>query len=154
FGVSNWTLTRFHQLRTALSADASNLTVFSNHFSLAKMVIPTWPGCLAMSHEDMLEIARTGTTPLAWAALAGGYFAGRDAPSWCDEANDRRRQRASSLARQHGVSAPAMALGYLLSQGEQLHAAIGTTSPEHLDELLAATSLRLSPDELAWLESN
>jgi aryl-alcohol dehydrogenase-like predicted oxidoreductase len=153
FGVSNWTLARFHQLRAVLGAEASKLAIFSNHFSLAEMVTPTWPGCLAMTREDVAEVAATGTAPLAWAALAGGYFAGRDIPSWRSEPNDRRRKRATVLAERLGVSTPAVALAYLLQQSQEMLAAIGTRSPKHLYELLAATALDLSPDDLAWLES-
>ena len=41
-GVSNWTVERFAALRQLLGERAS---FFSNHFSLASMEEPPWPGC-------------------------------------------------------------------------------------------------------------
>ena len=51
FGVSNWTIERARELRSHLDAIGSDrLSAFSNHFSLARMISPPWPGCLALSH--------------------------------------------------------------------------------------------------------
>ncbi len=50
FGVSNWTVERLRALRAHLdAAGADHLRAFSNHFSLARMLSPPWPGCLALS---------------------------------------------------------------------------------------------------------
>jgi aryl-alcohol dehydrogenase-like predicted oxidoreductase len=152
FGVSNWTLARFGELRASLGADAARLEVFSNHYSLAEMIAPTWPGCLGMTDADIAALAELGVVALAWAALAGGFFAGRDLASWQNAANEGRRARAGELAARRGVTAPAVALAYVLGQGDNVYAAVGTRSLAHLDELLAAPALELSADELAWLE--
>jgi aryl-alcohol dehydrogenase-like predicted oxidoreductase len=152
FGVSNWTVARFGELRSALGPAADGLGVFSNHFSLAEMVTPTWPGCLAMDREEAAEVASTGTTVLAWAALAGGYFAGREAASWDSPANAGRRERARDLARSVGVETPAIALAFVLDQPVPVSAVVGTRSAAHLEELLAAADVRLSDDQLSWLE--
>jgi aryl-alcohol dehydrogenase-like predicted oxidoreductase len=149
FGVSNWTFARFQELRAALGVDAATLAIFSNHFSLAEMVTPTWPGTLAMSEDELAALARSSVTAIAWAALAGGFFAGRDVPSWAGEDNLARRQRAQELAGRLGVSTPSVALAYVLSQGPRVWAAVGTRSLSHLGELLSAPEL--SPDDLAWL---
>jgi aryl-alcohol dehydrogenase-like predicted oxidoreductase len=149
FGVSNWTFARFQELRAALGIDAATLAIFSNHFSLAEMVTPTWPGTLAMSEDELAALDHSSVTAIAWAALAGGFFAGRDLPSWAGEDNLARRQRAQELAGRIGASTPAVALAYVLSQGPRVWAAVGTRSLSHLDELLAAPEL--SPDDLGWL---
>jgi aryl-alcohol dehydrogenase-like predicted oxidoreductase len=151
-GVSNWTLSRFDDLRGAMGSNSAALTVFSNHFSLAEMVTPTWPGSLAMTRDDISTLGASGTTVLAWAGLAGGYFAGRDIPSWQSSANAARRERAGSLARQLDTTPPAIALAYLLHQPQHVLAAVGTRSPAHLDELLPAAGIQLSAEQLAWLE--
>ena len=78
FGVSNWTFARFEELQSALGVDAPRLTIFSNHYSLADMVSPTWPGTLAMSQDELSALDGAGVTAIAWAALAAGFFAGRD----------------------------------------------------------------------------
>jgi aryl-alcohol dehydrogenase-like predicted oxidoreductase len=152
FGVSNWTYPRFAELHAALGADAPKLVLFSNHFSLADMITPTWPGCLAMSEHDIEALRKAGVIALAWAALAGGFFAGRDLESWQNADNVGRRARAAELAATRGVTTPAIALAYVLHQPENVYAAIGTRSLEHLDQLLVAPSLELSRDELIWLE--
>jgi aryl-alcohol dehydrogenase-like predicted oxidoreductase len=153
FGVSNWTHTRFDELRAALGVDASRLAIFSNHFSLAEMLIPTWPGTLAMSQDELTELDRAGVVAIAWASLAGGFFAGREVPSWEGEGNIARRQRAQELAARLGVSTPAVALAYVLSQGPRVWAAVGTRSLAHLEELLVAPSVELSADDLGWLRA-
>jgi aryl-alcohol dehydrogenase-like predicted oxidoreductase len=151
FGVSNWTYARFAELHAALGVDASRLAIFSNHFSLAEMLIPTWPGTLAMSQGELAALDRVGVVAIAWASLAGGFFAGREAPSWDGPDNIARRQRARDLAGRLGVSVPAVALAYVLSQGPRVWAAVGTRSLAHLDELLVAPGLELSADDLGWL---
>ena len=151
FGVSNWTPARFEELRAALGVDASRLAIFSNHFSLAEMLTPTWPGTLAMSQDELTALDGAGVVAIAWASLAGGFFAGREAPSWEGPDNIARRRRAQELAARLGVSTPAVALAYVLSQGPRVWAAVGTRSLSHLEELLVAPGLELSADDLGWL---
>jgi aryl-alcohol dehydrogenase-like predicted oxidoreductase len=151
FGVSNWTFERFEELQSALGVDAARLALFSNHFSLAEMVVPTWPGTLSMSQDELGAIDAAGVTALAWAALAAGFFAGRDQQSWAGAENLARRTRADELAGRLGVTTPAVALAYVLSQGPRVWAAVGTRSLAHLDELLVAPTLELTADDLVWL---
>jgi aryl-alcohol dehydrogenase-like predicted oxidoreductase len=146
FGVSNWTLDRYREL-----AEHVDVAVFSNHFSLADLVEAPWPGCLANTRDELSEL--DGTMFLAWSSLAAGYFAGLEAPSWDSPANRGRRDRATELGRELGTSPTAVALAYVLHQGEHVRPVVGTRSTARLDELLAAESIRLSPEQLAWLES-
>lgn len=150
FGVSNWTIPRFRELAVYVQDDG--LIVFSNHFSLGEMVTPTWPGCLAMTKADMSELAEGGIQALAWASLASGYFAGREAPSWDSPANEARRLRARELAGELGTSPAAVALAYVLHQPPHVLALVGTRSQAHLEEALSARGIRLTPDQLSWLE--
>lgn len=151
FGVSNWTFARFEELQSALGIDAARLTIFSNHFSLGEMVVPTWPGTLAMTRDELSALDGTGVTAVAWAALASGFFAGRAAPSWAGSENLARRERADELALRLGVATPTVAVAYVLSQGPRVWAAVGTRSLAHLDELLLAPTLELSAADLGWL---
>ena len=153
FGVSNWTLERFDELREALGGEARHLVVFSNHFSLVEMVTPTWPGTLAMSKDDLAALDALGVIPIAWASLAAGYVARRDSPSWDSEDNERRRRRAEELAAERGTTATAVALAYVIDRPVPVLAAVGTRSEAHLDELLGSANLHLSPRDLAWLET-
>jgi aryl-alcohol dehydrogenase-like predicted oxidoreductase len=154
FGVSNWTVERARELRAHLDAiGAGGLRVFSNHFSLARMVSPPWPGCLALSANDLRAVGELGMTVLAWSSLARGFFAGHDTPHWDTPENRARRDRARELAARLGCSASAVALAYVLHQRDHVLPVVGTRSEAHLDEALGALTIRLSGDELAWLET-
>ncbi len=115
FGVSNWTLARFGELVDYLDRIGERRPLaFSNHFSLGKMVSPTWPGCLSITRTELQSLAGAGHTVLAWASLAMGYFAGRDAPNWDCPENEARRGRARDLAERLGTTPNAVALSYVL----------------------------------------
>jgi aryl-alcohol dehydrogenase-like predicted oxidoreductase len=154
FGVSNWTVPRLRELHGYLDGiGEDHLAVFSNHFSLAEMVSPPWPDCLALTKEELVAIADMKVEMLAWSSLAIGFFAGRDVPSWNTDANRARRQRATELGGSLGISPSAIALAYVLHQPEYVRPVVGTLSETHLDEALAAASIALSPDDVAWLET-
>jgi aryl-alcohol dehydrogenase-like predicted oxidoreductase len=153
FGVSNWTVERASELRSHLDAIGSDrLSAFSNHFSLARMISPPWPGCLALSTEDLHALGDLDVTVLAWSSLATGYFAGHDTPHWDDRGNRSRRERAGQIAERLGTTAPVIALAYVLHQPAHVRPVVGTRSEGHLDEALGAEAVRLAPDEVAWLE--
>jgi aryl-alcohol dehydrogenase-like predicted oxidoreductase len=153
FGVSNWTVGRARELRSHLdAAGTDHLRAFSNHFSLATMVSPPWPGCLALSKDDVSALGDLGITILGWSSLATGFFAGRDTPHWDRRANRARRDRAAQLGERLGTSAPAIALAYVLHQPRHVRPVVGTRSETHLDEALAASAIRLDEADLAWLE--
>ena len=153
FGVSNWTLGRTRELAGRLEREGTGgLVAFSNNFSLAEMLSPPWPDCLATTREELPALASLGLPLLAWSSVARGYFAGRDDPDWSSPANEARRARARELAARLGTTPTAVALAYVLNQPEHVLPVVGTRSVEHLDEALAAASLELSPGELEWLE--
>jgi aryl-alcohol dehydrogenase-like predicted oxidoreductase len=155
FGVSNWTVGRLRELHADLAARgaADRLRAFSNHFSLAEMVSAPWPGCLALSKEDVAAAGELDVTILAWSSLATGFFAGRDTPHWDSAANRARRDRAAQLGERLGTSASAIALAYVMRQPRHVRPVVGTRSEAHLDEALSADAIRLDAAELAWLES-
>jgi aryl-alcohol dehydrogenase-like predicted oxidoreductase len=154
FGVSNWTVERTRELRAHLDAiGAGHLRAFSNHFSLARMVSPPWPGCLALTPEDLRALDDLDVAVLAWSSLATGYFAGRDTPHWDSPENRARRDRAASVAERLGTSPSAIALAYVLHQPAHVLPVVGTRSEAHLDEALAAQRMGLDPDDVAWLEN-
>jgi aryl-alcohol dehydrogenase-like predicted oxidoreductase len=154
FGVSNWTVERAAELRAHLDVTgADGLHAFSNHFSLAQMVSPPWPGCLALSADDVRAVGELGMTVLAWSSLARGFFAGSDTPNWDSQENRARRDRAGKLSERLGCSVSAVALAYVLHQRDHVLPVVGTRSEAHLDEALAAVAIQLSPEEIGWLEA-
>jgi aryl-alcohol dehydrogenase-like predicted oxidoreductase len=154
FGVSNWTLARTRDLRMHLDgADATQLVAFSNHFSLAEMVTPPWPGCLAVTREELDSLGELGLKLLAWSSLATGFFGGRATPHWDSPGNFERRDRAAELAERLGTSTSSVALAYVLNQPEHVLPVVRTGSEAHVDDALEAASLELSGDQLDWLET-
>ena len=154
FGVSNWTVPRLLELRAHLDQIGENRRlVLSNHFSLGEMVSAPWPGCLAVSQRELLELEGANVEVLAWSSLARGFFAGRDDPGWELPANRERRERAAGLAARLGASTPTVALAYVLHQPDHVMPVVGARSEAHVDEALGAADIELTAAELDWLET-
>jgi aryl-alcohol dehydrogenase-like predicted oxidoreductase len=155
FGVSNWTVARLRDLRAYVDriGEADRLIAFSNHFSLAQMVSAPWPGCLAVSKQELHALADADVKVLAWSSLATGFFTGRETTNWDSADNRARRDRATALAKQLETSTTAVALAYVFHQPEYVLPIVGTRSETHVDEALLAADIQLSPEQLQWLET-
>ena len=177
FGASNWSLARVQEANAY--AAANGLTPFaavSNNFSLARMVDPIWPGCVAASDADWRAWLATTRTPLfPWSSQARGFFTSRfdkvraeldsgvdagfgNQPSdaemrrcWFAEDNFARRARAADLAEQKQVAPINIALAYVLSQPFPCFALIGPRTLGETRGSLAALAIELSEEEKAWL---
>ena len=58
------------------------------------------------------------------------------------------------MARERGVAMAEVALAWLLSRPGVVAPIVGATKLEHLDSAVRALELRLSPEEIAALESS
>ena len=152
FGVSNWTVDRLRALHREV--DGGPLRAFSNHFSLADMVSPPWPDCLAVTAAELRSLAGAGPD--------GDHVV---------EPRDRvlRRPRRRRLGQRPQPRAPrrAPATSRAISARRRRRSrsptcspspstcwpAVGTTSGAHLEDAFAATELSLTPEQLAWLET-
>ena len=56
------------------------------------------------------------------------------------------------LAERLGIARPTLVLAWLLQKPGITSAIVGTTKVDHLDEIVAATRIRLSSDEMAYIE--
>lgn len=74
----------------------------------------------------------------ASAPQQGGFFA------WIE--------RVQQLAGERGMTIPQIALAYVLSQPLEIYALVGCRSGEEFAANVAATALRLTPRECAWLD--
>jgi predicted dehydrogenase/diketogulonate reductase-like aldo/keto reductase len=168
FGGSNWSLARVAEANAYAKAKGlPGFGVVSNQFSLARMVTPPWAGCLSAS--DALSrrwLAERAGRPdevvlLAWSSQARGFFTERAAPEkredaelvrcWYAEDNWARRARLIELAKERGVSAPALAAAYVLAQPFPTFALIGPRTLGETESSLECLRVRLTPEELAWL---
>ncbi|MCY3810471.1 MAG: aldo/keto reductase [Gammaproteobacteria bacterium] len=177
FGASNWSLARVQEANA--HAAANGLTPFgavSNNFSLARMVDPVWPGCIAASDADWRAWLTAEQMPLLpWSSQARGFFTPRfdavaaqatstvdagfgNQPSdaemrrcWFAEDNFKRRQRAVELANEKGVAPINIALAYVLSQPFPCFALFGPRTLAETRSSLAALDVTLNERECAWL---
>ena len=74
-GASNWELDRFSSARDyALKNNKEPFSVLSNNFSLAQMIEPVWPGCVAVSNEFLDYINKNEIKLFPWSSTARGFF--------------------------------------------------------------------------------
>lgn len=163
YGFSNWSRDRIDE--AIAHASANHLpppTAVSNNFSLADMVEPIWPGVMAANGPEWRQRLMQGDLGLySWSAQARGFFTDRADPTvrsdpdlvrcWYSDANLERRRRAYELADARGITANQVALAWSLHQKFPLVAIVGPLTPHELADSIAAASVDLSDEEIAWL---
>lgn len=164
-GGSNWTKERLQEaIHYAGRSGKTAPGALSNNFALAEMIEPIWAGCIAASDPDFKAwLNETKMPNFAWSSQARGFFtdaAGRDkrdnaelVHTWYSERNFGRRDRAMQLAEKLGVSPIQIALAYVLAQPFPVVPLIGPRRLVELDSSLAALSIKLTPDQVLWLET-
>ena len=173
FGGSNWTPERLREANEY--AGENGLVPFvasSPNLSLAEQAVEPWPDCVSISGgtgENDREWYERERMPLfTWSSLAGGFFSGRFSrdnldsfesepdllcvETYCHEENFERLDRARALADERGLSVPQIALAYALAQPLEVFALVGCNTGEEFRANVAACEVRLTPEELAWLE--
>ncbi len=174
FGGSNWSHTRIKEANDY--AEKNGLVPFSissPHFSLAEMVEEPWPGCLSISGPQNREARdyyiETQIALAPWSSLSAGFFSGKitkenyltiDNPRWklcshcyASEDNFKRLERAQDLAKKKGVTTPQIALAYIFNQPMNLFPLVGCFTPAEYAENAEALDIKLTNDELEWLEN-
>ncbi len=160
YGVSNWTIPRLDEALAYVDDHGlPPLAWSSSYLGLATPVGEAWPGVVAATDAVSRSwYASHATRLLSWSPLANGFFR---ADADLDEArfaayrspvNLARRERAAALGARLGLTMTQVALAWVLGQPAAPFASIGTTSPAHLAEAVAATDVRLTEAELRWLE--
>ena len=179
FGASNWSLERVQEANAY--AERSGLRPFvavSNNFSLARMVDPVWPGCIAASTPEWRAwLEAEGMALFPWSSQARGFFTARfdavraQAPSpvamtgnqpsdaemrrcWFADDNFARRERAVALAAELGVEPIAVALAWVLCQPFPCFPLFGPRQPSETRSSLRALDITLEAAELGWLYGN
>jgi predicted dehydrogenase/aryl-alcohol dehydrogenase-like predicted oxidoreductase len=164
-GGSNWTRERMDlAIDYAERTGKTRPSVLSNNFSLAEMVDPVWPGCIASSDAAWKNwLKERQVVNFAWSSQARGFFtdrAGREKLSdrdlvraWYSELNFERKARAEELGHRLGKDPIQIALAYVLHQPWPVVPLIGPASLAELRHSLAASAIRLSPGEVRWLEN-
>jgi len=160
YGGSNWRQSRVEQANSyAARTGGQGFTAVSNHFSLAAMAEPLYPGCVAADEQDLVRLATAEIALIPWSSQARGFFSTVD-PSlldpnmtrcWDTPANRERRSRAEALARQLGAETINIALAYVLAQPAATFPIIGPRDVAELDVALGALDVELDPAALRLL---
>lgn len=174
YGGSNWTHTRVAEANKY--AEEHGLVAFacsSPNFSLAEMIESPWgDDCVSISgpqNEEARQWYAERNMPLfTWSSLARGFFAGNisresldnmkpvdrsSIKTYCYEVNFKRLDRVEELAKEKGVSVPQVAMSYVANYpGLNIFALIGTYNKEEFAQAIEASALKLTPEEMDWLD--
>ncbi|UXN69762.1 aldo/keto reductase [Devosia neptuniae] len=165
FGGSNWTKERFDEaIAYAERTGKTKPSALSNNFALAEMLDPIWDGCVTSSTPDWKQwLNDRQVTNFSWSSQARGFFtdrAGRDKTDneelvrvWYNEQNFGRRDRAIELGKQLGKSPIHIALAYVLAQPFPSVPLIGPRTLGELDDSMNAFDIKLTADQVKWLEN-
>lgn len=164
-GVSNWTVGRIQMANEFAQANGlSHLSVSQVHFSLAVTTPPLTKDIthVPMNATEAAWYLENDFPVMAFASQGKGYFAqyetGTDfKPTVSDyythlPENARRAARAVELGKQHGVSASAIALAYVLNHPMKTSALCAYTKIEQYEDSIRALKHPLSADEIIYLE--
>jgi len=117
--------------------------------------------------REMLPLCKDekiGVVP--WSPLAGGKLARWEEPTarWktdeitknlyaaTAELDKKVVERLANVAKKRGVSRAQIALAWLLQKEQITAPVVGTTKLSHVDDAVAALSIKLAPEEIALLE--
>ncbi|QJP15087.1 aldo/keto reductase [Starkeya sp. ORNL1] len=159
-GVSNWPAWRIMKaLGVAEQHGWARLATLQAYYTIAGRD-------LEREIAPLLEAEKLGL--MVWSPLAGGLLSGKYDREGKGPQGSRRvtfdfppvnRDRAfdcidvmREIADARGVSVARIALAWILHQRFVMSVIIGATSPEQLDDNLAAADVRLTPEELASLD--
>jgi len=162
-GASNWTPLRILEANQyAAEHGLVGFTFNSPNLSLAKPKEAYWNGVLHVD-EEMARLHENTKLPcLSWSPLARGFFSGRFSP---DEITDKdiarvfysdenwgKYERAQKLATEKGMTTAEIALAYVANQNYPTAVIAGARTMEELQSCVRATELKLTAEEIAWLE--
>jgi aryl-alcohol dehydrogenase-like predicted oxidoreductase len=165
FGGSNWERERIDAANAyAKKAGKQGFGALSNNFALAEMQDIIWPGCVSSSSDSWKEWLTARQIPnFAWSSQGRGFFtedalAGPVKPEevarvWHSKRNFVRRDHANQLAKELGKSSIHIALAYVLAQSFPLVPLIGPRTLRELDDSLQGVDIRLTPEQIKWLEA-
>ena len=165
FGGSNWTKERFDEaVAYAERTGKTKPMALSNNFALSEMLVPIWDGCVTASTDDWKRwLNDRQVTNFSWSSQGRGFFtdrAGRDKTDneelvrcWYNDKNFARRDRAIELAQKLGYSPIHVALAFVLAQPFPSIPLIGPRTLGELDDSLKAFEIKLTPEQVKWLDN-
>jgi aryl-alcohol dehydrogenase-like predicted oxidoreductase len=173
FGGSNWSVERLRAANEYAAAHGLEpFAVSSPNYSLAVQVKEPWENCISISGPqaaaDRAWYRQQKMPIFSWSSLAGGFFSGRFrrdnlhtfesyldklcVECYCSEENFQRLDRAQEMATQKGLTIPQIATAYVMSQPLNIFALVGCQSADEFRANMQAMSLRLTAEEMRWLD--
>lgn len=139
-GVSNWSAARLQQANQV--ASERGWKGFETNQLQGSLATPTWaitddPTTRYFTDADLA----LGVPLMFYSATAGGYFSGKTSKLYDTPENEARRQWARNLAHTLGATPTQVALAWLCTLPVPTLPLFGTTSLEHLSEILRAVNL-------------
>lgn len=173
YGGSNWLGDRVKAANDYAAAKGKTpFGAVSPQFSVAEMVEPPWEGCTSVSgaqgEADRAYYDENQISLFTWSSLAGGFMTGKFSRDNLDsftaywdtnpigayayESNFQRLDRVIELAADKGLSPAQISVAYVLSNNPRYHAIVANWEVEQVPDNAAAAAIKLSADEIAWLE--
>jgi aryl-alcohol dehydrogenase-like predicted oxidoreductase/predicted dehydrogenase len=167
-GASNWNLDRFSTARDyALKNNKEPFTVLSNNFSLAEMLEPVWPGCVAINKQFLDYIKSNEIKLFPWSSTARGFFIRKKEiatkehfsnPSleeekrvWHSKKNLERREICFEIADKKNVEPIEIAIAYIVHTSSLVFPLIGPRTINELNSSIFGSQIDLSKEELSRL---
>ncbi len=162
FGASNWTHLRVQEANEyAAQNGLIGFAVSSSNLSLAAPMEAMWPGVLSASEEAQDWHRENQFTLMSWSSQARGFFSGQFTPEnredenmvrvYYNPENFEKLRRAQELGSTKGFTAIQIALAYVMHQPYPTLPIIGPCTLAELDSSLEALKIKLSNDEMQWL---
>lgn len=162
-GASNWTHERIQLANDyAASNGLIGFSFSSTNLSLAQPNMPRWPGCVSADEATCAWHEQTGIPLFSWSSLAAGFMGGRFSPDdlsneemvrvYYSELNWQRLDRAKQLAADKSVSLAQISLAYVNHQSFPTCPIVAAHSLEELHANQKAMDIRLTQQEVRWLE--
>ncbi|MBC7528540.1 MAG: aldo/keto reductase [Chthonomonadaceae bacterium] len=176
FGGSNWTTTRLKAANDyAAGSGQLGFAASSPNFSLAEQVEEPWEDCVTISgpqnNASRAWYAENKMPLFTWSSMAGGFWSGkfeRDniehfrengdyfeklvIKSYAYPQNFERLDRVKELATKRGLTVPQIALAWVLSYPLEIFALVGSATPAEMKANVAASEVKLTPEEVAFLD--
>lgn len=162
-GVSNWELDRIIEANAYAKRHGLHpLTFNSPNLSLARAMMPRWPGCVSANEEMVAWHKENQIAMISWSSQAGGFFSGHFTRDHCDneeirdcfynDANWRRYDRCQELAKKKDKTPIQIALAWVLHQPFPIAAVIGPEKESELLNSIAGGDISLTPQEMQYLD--
>jgi len=167
FGASNWKINRFiKSIEWAKKNKKISFSLLNNNLSLAEMVRPMWTDSVSSNNDEYLNfLTKYKHTHLSWSSQARGFFIKENFVKkflrrkfmkylkncFNSASNFERKARAELLAKKYDCSANDIALSWVINQNFPSFGIIGPKNVNHLKYTLKCLSIKLSENELMWL---